>query len=249
MGFQSQTEGRPLEFLKKIRELYPIALHGVSLSIGSTDELNFEYLKNLKRLIHEMDPMWVSDHICWTGVNGENLHDLLPLPYTRESLQHLCERIDQVQNFLGRKMVFENVSAYLSFQHSEMSEWDFLGELSRRSGCRLLLDVNNIFVSSRNQNFDPVEFIKAIPPEQVQQIHLAGHSETNGILIDTHDAPVIDPVWDLYQIALKHLGPKATMIEWDDRIPDFPILEIEAFKAQKILQPFLRQADEPSLFA
>ncbi|MGZ5280552.1 MAG: MNIO family bufferin maturase, partial [Pseudobdellovibrionaceae bacterium] len=218
------------------RELYPIVLHGVSLSIGSTDELNFQYLRNLKRLIDTIEPAWVSDHFCWTGVQGENLHDLLPLPYTQETIAHLVERIDQVQSFLKRQFVFENVSAYLSFSHSEMSEWQFLKEVAQKSGCGLLLDVNNIYVSSVNQNFDPMEFIKGIPIDQVQQIHLAGHSMADGGLIDTHDRPVIDEVWALYRQTLALTGTKPTLIEWDDQIPEFPILEAEALKAKSILQ-------------
>jgi len=236
MGFQELTEGRPLEFLRQIRELYPIVLHGVSLSIGSTDELSFQYLRNLQRLIDVIEPAWVSDHICWTGVQGENLHDLLPLPYTRETIAHLVERIDQVQTFLKRQFVFENVSAYLSFSHSEMTEWQFLKEVAQKSGCGLLLDVNNIYVSSVNQNFNPMEFIQGIPADSVQQIHLAGHSVIDGGLIDTHDRPVIDEVWNLYRQTLALMGTKPTLIEWDDQIPDFPILEAEALKAQMILQ-------------
>jgi uncharacterized protein len=236
MGFQELTEGRPLEILRKVRALYPIVLHGVSLSIGSTDELNFDYLRSLKRLIEEIEPAWVSDHFCWTGVNGENLHDLMPLPYTQETVSHLVERIDQVQNFLKRQFVFENVSAYLSFSHSEMTEWQFLSEVSQKSGCGLLLDVNNVYVSSINQNFNAAEFIHGIPADKIQQIHLAGHLMTGHGLIDTHDRPVIDEVWNLYRQTLNHIGAKPTLIEWDDQIPEFPVLEAEAQKAQLILQ-------------
>lgn len=224
----------PLTNLLKIRELYPIALHGVSLSIGSTDSLNKIYLQKLKALIEIVDPLWVSDHICWTGVNQENLHDLLPLPYTQETIDHVANKILQVQDFLKRPMVFENVSAYLSFKHSEMSEWEFIREIVKKTDCEILLDVNNIFVSSKNQNFDPIEFIKTLPKEYIREMHLAGHSSSGSMLIDTHDGPVCHEVLSLYQETLNIVGKIPTLIEWDDKIPEFPVLENEIENVLKI---------------
>jgi uncharacterized protein len=232
MGIESGNGGRPQIVLEKIRESYPVVLHGVSLSIGSADDLNFKYLERLQSLIQRVEPLWVSDHLCWTGVNGENLHDLLPLPYTEETLAVLTRKILRAQDFLKRPLVFENVSAYLSYDHSEMAEWEFLNEVSRRTGCGLLIDVNNIYVSSVNQNFDPLEYLKAIPRESVKQIHLAGHSRSGDCLIDTHDGPVIDPVWNLYSLATEYYGIVPTLIEWDDQIPEFQILQAEAHKAE-----------------
>mgnify|MGYP005685444677 CR=1 FL=1 len=224
----------PLTNLLKIREHYPIALHGVSLSIGSTNPLNKIYLQKLKALIEAVDPLWVSDHICWTGVNQENLHDLLPLPYTQETIDHVANKILQVQDFLKRPMVFENVSAYLSFKHSEMSEWEFIREIVKKTDCEILLDVNNIFVSSKNQNFDPIEFIKTLPKEYIREMHLAGHSSSGSMLIDTHDGPVCHEVLSLYQETLNIVGKIPTLIEWDDKIPEFLILENEIENVLKI---------------
>jgi uncharacterized protein (UPF0276 family) len=196
--------------------------------------LNREYLAELRELIAKVEPLWVSDHICWTGVQGENLHDLLPLPYTEEVLQHLSARILQVQEFLGRRMVFENVSAYLSFRHSEMSEWEFLSELCRRADCDLLLDINNVYVSSVNRGFDALEFLAALPIERVRQFHLAGHSVVDGHLIDTHDAPVAEPVWALFAAALKRFGTVPTLLERDDHIPVLAELQTELDRARQI---------------
>lgn len=224
----------PLTNLLKIREHYPIALHGVSLSIGSADPLNKIYLQKLKSLIETVDPLWVSDHICWTGVNQENLHDLLPLPYTQETIDHVANKILQVQDFLKRPMVFENVSAYLSFKHSEMSEWEFIREIVKKTDCEILLDVNNIFVSSKNQKFDPIEFIKTLPKEYIREMHLAGHSSSGNMLIDTHDGPVCPEVLSLYKETLSITGKIPTLIEWDDKIPDFPVLENEIKKVLKV---------------
>lgn len=226
----------PLTNLLSIRKYYPIALHGVSLSIGSVDPLNKIYLQKLKSLIEIVDPLWVSDHICWTGVNQENLHDLLPLPYTKETITHVTNKILQVQDFLKRPMIFENVSAYLSFSHSEMNEWEFIHEIIKRTDCEILLDVNNIFVSSKNQNFDPLDFIKTIPKEHIKEMHLAGHSASGNMLIDTHDGPICSEVLSLYQETINITGKIPTLIEWDDKIPDFPILENEVSKVLKIWQ-------------
>ena len=246
MGLETGNGGRPIHILEKIRQLYPIVLHGVSLSIGSSDDLDYNYLKRLNNLIERIEPLWVSDHLCWTGVNGENLHDLMPLPYTEDVLKHLTEKILKAQDFLKRPLVFENVSAYLSFSHSEMSEWDFLKEISERTNCGLLIDVNNIYVSSVNQNFDPVTFINSIPKESVKQIHLAGHSKSGDCLIDTHDGPVTDKVWDLYAMAIKRYGKVPTLIEWDDKIPEFQVLEAEAHRAALLLQQSLEEDHEKS---
>lgn len=238
MNLEDREEGLihspPLKMLERVRELYPITLHGVSLSIGSVDPLNMNYLKNLKELIGHIEPLWVSDHICFTGVEGENLHDLLPLPYTEEALKLLTEKILRVQDFLGRGMVFENVSAYLTYKSSEMKEWEFLRELIKRTDCEILLDVNNIFVSSINQKFNPLDFITSIPGNRVREIHLAGHSAMGEVLIDTHDAKVSDEVWELYKKTIELVGQKPTLIEWDDKIPEFQELEEEAHKAYKL---------------
>lgn len=234
LSFESDLGGRPLKVLEAIRQDYPVVLHGVSLSIGTVDEINYDYLKNLNKLIDRIQPNWVSDHLCWTGVNGENLHDLLPMPYTFEALEHLRNRIQIVQDFLKRPLVLENVSAYISFEHSQMTEWEFLSQLVARTGCQLLVDVNNIYVSSKNQNFNPMEFIRGLPKGSVRQMHLAGHSVSNGDLIDTHDAPVADEVWSLYRQALKQFGPVPTLIEWDAQIPEFQVLESEGQKALAI---------------
>ncbi len=216
--------GKPLVMLEKIRLDFPMVMHGVSLSIGGTAPLDSEYLHQLKRLIQRVEPAWVSDHLCWTGTNGLNLHDLLPLPYTQAALQHLVDRISQVQEFLGRKILIENVSSYVTYRVDEMSEWEFISELLQRSGCDLLLDVNNVYVSSVNHGFDPHKFIDAMPAAKVKQIHLAGHENHGDYIIDTHDHPICDAVWDLYGYTIRQLGAMPTMIERDDNIP--PLTEL-----------------------
>lgn len=241
MGLDSLDGGRPIQILEKVRENYPIVLHGVSLSIGSIDEINFKYLDRLRQLIDRINPLWVSDHICWTGVNGENLHDLMPLPFTEETVEHLTEKILKAQDFLKRPLVFENVSAYLSFRHSEMTEWEFLNEIAQRTGCGLLIDVNNVYVSSVNQNFDPITYLSAIPKKSVTQIHLAGHTVSEHCLIDTHDGPVSEKVWDLYGLAIQLYGNVPTLIEWDDKIPEFSILEAESVRAERLQQLNLKE--------
>lgn len=235
MGLSQSGSGRPLKMLESIRKNYDVVLHGVSLSIGSTDELNFNYLKRLKTLVDTIQPKWVSDHLCWTGVSGENVHDLLPLPFTNEALNHLIERISRVQDFLGQRILLENVSSYISFRHSEMTEWDFLKEISTRADCGILLDINNVYVSSVNHNFNPIDYLNCLPQERVGQIHLAGHSRQGDVLIDTHDAPVCDEVWDLFQRAVKRFGAISTMVEWDADIPEFSRLQAEVDKAKKII--------------
>jgi uncharacterized protein (UPF0276 family) len=233
-GVSGGAGGRPIRVLEKLRERFPIVLHGVSLSIGSTDPISLDYLRAVKSLKDRIQPAWVSDHLCWTGVNGQNLHDLLPLPFTRETVDHLVARIDQVQSFLGAPMLFENVSSYLTFTHSEMTEWEFLAEVSQKTGCGILLDLNNVYVSSVNHGFDPLNYLNGIPVDRVGQFHLAGHSVSHGILIDTHDQPISKPVWELYRAALLRFGNVSTLIERDAHIPDYLTMETEIVRAQKI---------------
>lgn len=226
--------GKPLYFLDQIRNHYPLVMHGVSLSIGSTDPLDKDYLKRLKTLAQRIEPVWISDHLCWTGIKGLNLHDLLPLPYTEEAIKHIVERISMVQDFLGRQILIENVSSYLSYTQSEMSEWDFLGAIAQRADCYLLCDINNIYVSSVNHDFKAMDYIHALPTTRVAQIHLAGHSNEGNYIIDTHDAAIIEPVWDLYAQAIRYLGPVSTMIERDDNIPALAELMLELNQAKEI---------------
>lgn len=216
--------GKPLYYLDKIRADYPMVMHGVSLSIGSVTPLDKHYLTALKQLSARIEPAWISDHLCWTGIHGINLHDLLPLSYTQETIHHVVDRISQVQDFLGRQILIENVSSYVSFKHAEMTEWEFINCIAQQSGCLLLLDVNNIYVSSINHSFDAFAFINAIDASRVQQIHLAGHENHGDYIIDTHDAPVVEAVWDLYAHAIRRFGPVSTMIERDDHIP--PMTEL-----------------------
>ena len=218
--------GRPLDILDRVRQRYPVALHGVSMSIGSADGIDREYLRRLRQLVDRIDPLFVSDHLCWTRIEGFNSHDLLPLPYTHEALDVVATNVLQAQDLLGRSLLIENPSSYLSFAGADMTEWEFLAELCARTGCELLLDVNNIFVSAHNHGFDALDYLNGIPANTVRQIHLAGHSQGETLLIDTHDAPVPAPVWALYAAALTQIGPVATMIERDDAIP--PLAELLA---------------------
>lgn len=234
MGIHSGNGGRPLATLEKIRSIWPIALHGVSLSIGSTDPINKQYLHKLRDLINRIEPEIVSDHFCWTGVEEENLHDLLPLPFTQEAIDHLVSRVHHVQEFLGRRILLENVSSYLTFKHSEIQEWEFISEVSKRSGCGILLDVNNVYVNSVNHGFDPEEFLNNVPTDKVGQIHLAGHRDMGSYLLDTHDDHICDKVWELYKKSVEIFGPVPTLIEWDSDIPPFQELEREAEKARII---------------
>jgi uncharacterized protein (UPF0276 family) len=226
--------GKPLDHLDRIRRDYPMVMHGVSLSIGSTDPLDSDYLKNLKGLIQRVQPRWVSDHLCWTGVNATNSHDLLPLPYNEATISHAVERVRHVQDYLGQRILLENLSSYVTYKNSEMSEWDFLNEIARRADCHILLDINNIFVSAHNHHFDPMDYVNAIDIDRVMQFHLAGHSYHGEMIIDTHDHDVCDPVWELYAVALKRFGAVSTMIERDDDIPEFPVLHSELAIARDI---------------
>ena len=226
--------GKPRYFLHEIRAHYPMVMHGVSLSIGSTDPLDKNYLKTLKQLADEVNPEWMSDHLCWTSVNQTNSHDLLPLPYNREALDHVVERVRIVQDYLERPFLLENVSTYLAYRNSDVEEWDFLSEVVDRADCGILLDINNIYVSARNHGFRPEDYIDAIDPDRVWQFHLAGHSDYGDYVIDTHDHDVPDPVWKLYRYALRRFGPVSTMIERDDNIPPFPELHAEMNMARSI---------------
>jgi uncharacterized protein (UPF0276 family) len=246
--FEALTEnylvpgGKPLDYLMRVRERYPIVLHGVSLSIGSTQPLDRTYLAQLKALAARVEPEWVSDHLCWTGIAGRNMHDLLPLPYTEEALANVVERVSTVQDILGRRILLENVSSYVSYRDSQVTEWQFLGEIAQRAECLILLDVNNIYVSSVNHEFDPLDYLNAIPVDRVQQIHLAGHENHGDYLIDTHDHPVPDPVWELYGAALRRFGSVSTMIERDANIPPLEELCSELDAARQLAARTLARA-------
>jgi uncharacterized protein (UPF0276 family) len=237
--------GKPRYYLQAIAEQYPVVMHGVSMSIGSTDPIDMDYLKALKKLSNDIQPKWISDHICWTSIHGVNSHDLLPLPYTEETVKHVAERVRIVQDFLGRRILLENVSSYLSYQDSTMDEWDFLSQVAEAADCLVLLDINNIYVSARNHHFNPLDYLKKIDPRRVQQFHLAGHSDFGDYVIDTHDHDVPPSVWTLYQAALERFGAVSTMIERDANIPDFPALYNELLEAKHIAQ--LTLPDDPAL--
>lgn len=226
--------GKPRHFLEAIRQRYPIVMHGVSMSIGSTEPLDMNYLAALKRLAEVVQPAWVSDHLCWTGVGGVNSHDLLPLPYCEEAVAHVVGRVQWVQDYLGREILLENLSSYVQFSASEMTEWEFLTAVSQRSGCRLLLDVNNIVVSARNHGFDAVQFLRGLPADRIWQIHLAGHTDYGSYAIDTHDHAVPEQVWTLYEQALELLGPVSSMIERDDHIPPLEEMVAELDRARAV---------------
>lgn len=211
--------GKPLAMLDAIRADYPMVMHGVSLSIGSDEPFDMDYLAALKALERRVEPLWISDHLCWTGINAHNTHDLLPLPYDAPALDCVVENIGRVQDYLGRRILIENPSSYVTFRSSDRSEWEFLAEMAERADCLLLLDVNNIYVSARNHGFDPEDYLAGLPTGRIQQIHLAGHSDMGDYVIDTHDADVCDAVWDLYASAIRRFGSVATMIERDDAIP------------------------------
>ena len=234
--------GKPLDYLERIRGRFPVVMHGVSLSIGSTDPIDLDYLAAVKALAARIEPHWISDHLCWTGIEGRNLHDLLPLPYTEEALALVVARVGQVQDALGRQILLENVSSYLTFHASKMSEWEFLREVAQRADCAILLDINNIYVSSVNHGFDPLAYLRAMPQDRVRQFHLAGHSDLDGHLIDTHDHPIVQPVWDLYCAAVAHFGAVPTMIERDDNIPELRELVAELQIARDLARQHARRA-------
>lgn len=240
--FEALTEnyidsgGRPLHVLEQVRREYPVALHGVALSIGSADPLDARYLRRLRALVQRIEPALVTDHLCWTAVDSRALYDLLPLPYTEETLEHVVTRVREVQDWLGRRILLENPSTYIQFRHSDMTEWEFLTTVAERADCGVLLDVNNVFVSATNHGFDPVEYIDAIPPARVGQIHLAGFTNMGTYLFDTHSAPVSDAVWTLYAHALRRCGSVSTLVEWDQNIPGFERLCGEAEHARSIAE-------------
>ncbi len=230
--------GKPLYFLDAIRRDYPMVMHGVSLSLGSTDDLDFDYLGQLKQLMKRVEPRWISDHLCWTGVDHKNMHDLLPLPYTEEAIKHVAERICRVQDYLGRQMLIENLSSYITYCDDAMPEWEFLSAIAERADCFLLLDVNNIYVSSYNHHYDPQDYLDGVPIERVWQHHLAGHTNEGNLIIDTHDQDVIDPVWQLYEATAKRFGPVSTMIERDGNIPELDQVLAELDRARRIAAPY-----------
>ncbi|WP_422061776.1 DUF692 domain-containing protein [Sphingopyxis sp.] len=234
--------GKPLAMLDAIRADYPMVMHGVSLSIGSDEPLDGEYLAQLKALERRVEPLWISDHLCWTGINAHNSHDLLPLPYDAPALDCVVDNIRRVQDYLGRRILIENPSSYVTFRSSDRSEWNFLAEMAERADCLLLLDVNNIYVSARNHGFDPRDYLAGLPADRIQQVHLAGHSDMGDIVIDTHDAAVCDAVWDLYSRAIALFGPVATMIERDDDIPPLADVIAELDRARALAA----QAMEPA---
>lgn len=236
--------GRPRHILRQVAERYPLVMHGVSMSIGSTDPLNRQYLARLKALANEINPLWVSDHLCWTGINGLNTHDLLPVPLNDESLKHICARIMQVQDILERPLIIENPSTYLSFKESTIAEWDFLRYMTEETGCGLLLDVNNVYVSSFNNDFDPAHYIDNIPHDKIVQMHLAGHQHCGDHIIDTHDRRVVQDVWKLFHQAWQLTGGVATLLEWDNHIPEFGDYHAELLRAKKYMNEVYAPAAE-----
>lgn len=234
--------GLPLVWLDRFRERFPLVMHGVSMSIGSTDPLDQDYLARLCALAQRVQPAWVSDHLCWTGVQGVNLHDLMPLPYTEEALDHVVDRVKQVQDRLKRRILLENVSSYVSFAQSQLTEWAFLAEVAERADCLILLDINNVHVSAMNHGFSSLEYLRGIPVARVQQFHLAGYEQGERLIIDTHDAPVSNAVWDLYVEAVRRFGRVSTMIERDDHFPPLETLIAELEHARALAEPLLQDA-------
>lgn len=229
------SRGRPRHVLDQIAARYPVVAHGVSLSIGSADPLDRDYLTRLKRFVDELDPVWVSDHVCWTGVAGRNTHELVPIPFTEEALAHVVSRIRTVQDFLERPLVLENPSSYVTYAVSTMTEWEFLARMAQEADCGLLLDVANVRVSAVNHDFDPDAYLRALPHERIVQMHLAGHTEHATHIVDTHDRPVADRVWELYATATELTGGVSTLIEWDEQLPPFPELHAEVLKARRFV--------------
>ncbi len=237
------NHGYARHVLDRLRRQCPIVMHGVSMNIGSTDPLDFEYLGKLKALAEAIEPKWISDHLCWTGVAGLNSHDLLPMPLTEESLCHVARRVERVQDYLGRPLVLENPSTYLQYRHSTLNEWDYLAELVARTSCKLLLDVNNVYVTCFNHGEDPEHYIRQLPHDSIVQIHLAGPSDHGDILIDTHDGPVPTRVWELYRLAQRLTGGVSTLLEWDARIPPYPELVAEVRKARSVMAGTLPECE------
>jgi uncharacterized protein (UPF0276 family) len=225
--------GRPLQVLDEVRANYPTVMHGVSLSVGSADPQNRGYLRDLAALARRIEPSWISDHLCWTGVGGRNLHDLLPLPYTEEAVLHTARRIREVQEILGRRIMIENVSTYLEYRSSRLTEWEFVAAVAEEADCGILLDINNVFVNAFNHRFNSLTYLGALPMERVAQFHLAGHRDCGSYLLDTHDHPVCEQVWSLYEYAVRRFGALSTLIEWDDQIPPFDVLAAIADEARK----------------
>ena len=236
--------GRPLAVLERVRREHPVVLHGVSLSIGATDPLNLNYLHKLKDLAEHVQPAWVSDHLCWGSQNGRYAHDLLPMPYTEEALQHVVSRVRQVQDTLKRQIMLENVSSYVEFTASTMPEWEFFAAVAEQADCGILLDVNNVFVSAHNHGYDPHTYIHGIPAARVGQLHLAGHTDKDSFLLDTHVGPVPASVWQLYRATLNHVGRVSTLVEWDEEVPDLEVVLAEAAQAQALADEVL--GTEPS---
>ena len=228
--------GFAMHVLMHVRKQVPVVMHGVSLSVGSTDPLNYTYLQKLKTLAERVEPVWISDHLCWTGVAYTNTHDLLPMPMTEESLNHVAERVLRIQDYLKRPLILENPSTYLQFKASTMPEWEFLSALAKETGCGLLLDVNNVFVSAHNHSFDAVKYIDSLPHEHIVQMHLAGPTDCGALLVDTHDQPVPSKVWELFYQAYHLTGGVSTLLEWDSNIPEYPELLEELFKAKEVLK-------------
>ncbi|HWH11094.1 MAG TPA: DUF692 domain-containing protein [Solirubrobacteraceae bacterium] len=236
------SHGRPRHVLEQVADHYPVVAHGVSMSIGSTDPLDRDYLARLKRFVDGLGPVWVSDHVCWTGVAGRNTHELVPIPFTEESLAHVTERVRTVQDLLERRLVLENPSSYVTYVDSTMTEWEFLARLADDADCGLLLDVANVRVSAVNHGFDAEEYLRALPHARVVQIHLAGHAELDTHIVDTHDRPVADPVWELYALASELTGGVSTLIEWDEDLPPFPDVHAEVCKARRYAPAIARPA-------
>lgn len=234
--------GRPLRELARVREHYPVVMHGVSLSIGGSDPLDLHYLRSLRQLADRVQPAWISDHLCWTGVDGVNTHDLLPLPFCADVVAHVAARVRQVQDYLGQRIALENVSSYIRYERSEMSEWEFLRAVAEAADCLILLDINNVYVNSHNHGFDAQEYLRGVPAARVQQIHLAGYSDDGDWLIDTHDEATSDAVWRLYAQAIHRFGAVATSIERDDQFPPLAELLDELARARRIAQPIVAAA-------
>jgi uncharacterized protein (UPF0276 family) len=229
-----RTQGRPRTILNKLRNNYPISCHGVSLSIASYEDFDFDYLSDLKKFFHEIEPVLISDHLCFTGLRKNNLHNLLPFAYNEENLKHLASRIHFIQDYFGRRMGFENLSAYFDYKNSTMTEWDFISELLKRTECNLLLDLNNVYVNSHNHGFDPLVYLEAIPMERVQQLHLAGHSEREDFYFDTHSKPLYPELIELYKNVLLKNKNVPVLYEWDEDIPDFHVLEHQIITLSEI---------------